>query len=162
MDIEIKQYRRQSNGVLYKLTPKIQLIIENTKIMFNPENYRDLYYIKWKVNHSEGVEDISSLENCIREKFKDEKNFTFESNFQSRPNYPIMLQTRYIPNKGEPIIINNSTQSVVEYLTNNSEALYTITLELGNIFLNNTKKKINYSLNITSIKLVQNKGIFYN
>ena len=154
MEIEIKKYRRQGNGVLYKLSPNIPLTIKNTKLMFLPENYRDLFYIKLKVNHSEGVKDIISLEECIKEYFSNENEYIFESNFHNRPNYPLMLQTRYQANKGEPLIINESTQSVIEYLSNNMDSLYNVTVEIGNIFLNSDKKKINYFLNITNIKLV--------
>lgn len=154
MEIEIKKYRRQNNGTLYKLSPNLLFKIENTKLMFSPENYRDLFYLKWKVNHSNGIEDIQSIEECIKEYFSNEEEYSFESNFQSRRNYPLMLQTRYCINKGDPIIINNSTKSVVEYLTHNRDSLYTIKLEIGNIFLNSNKKKINYSLNIKNIELV--------
>ena len=62
-----------------------------------------------------------------------------------------MINTKYIYNKNNPLIIDNSLSNIAEYIENNLEQSYDITLEFGKIFVNDDI--IKYPLIIKNINI---------
>jgi len=149
MSLEIIKVSSIKNGELYKLLENstvISIKLTNVKTLFKPDKYYNNFYIKWQIN-IENIHKILKLEKLLSLHFN--KNIT--SNIIKRVNYPLLLNTKFTYNKNNPIIIDDSLMNVPEYIENNLETSYNITLEFGKIFVNN--EIIKYPLVIKNINI---------
>jgi len=149
MSLEIIKVSSVKTGILYKIIENnsgIRIKLTNLKTPFKPDKYFNNVYIKWKIN-IENIHKILKVEKLLSLHFK--KNI--KSNIIKRPNYPLMINTKYIYNKNNPLIIDNSLSNIAEYIENNLEQSYDITLEFGKIFVNDDI--IKYPLIIKDINI---------
>ena len=148
MSLEIIKVSTKKTGKLYKIlenSNNINIKLTNIKVMFKPDKYYDNFYIKWQIN-IENIYKIIKIENILLQHFKTD----IKSNIIKKPNYPLMLNTKFVYNKNDPIIIDGDLTSVPEFIENNLEKSYNISIEIGKIFVNDT---IKYPLIIKDINI---------
>jgi len=147
--LQLIEISKLKNGTIYNIkenNQNIKFYLKNVTPMFKPDKFRNTYYIKWNVINS-NLTNISKIENVLENYFI-EKNI--KRNIINKEGYPLMLNTKFIYSKQNPIIINGSVSNIVEFITNNMKEEYDICLEMGKIFIDETSVK--FPLNIKSLE----------
>lgn len=153
MAFSLEKLKETNNGFLYKLlldNKKVYLKYKNIKALFKPDKYRNTYYIKWNAGEICLLDELEYIENAIKSCFEGR---VMSSNILKKKNYPLMLNTKYTYKKTNPIVISDTLLSIPEFIENNLDKSYNITLEIGKIFI--TENEIKYPLDIKYINLVR-------
>ena len=147
MSLEIIKVSTKKTGVLYKILENnhnITIKLTNIKALFAPDKYYNNFYIKWHVN-IEHIYKIIKIENILIRHFEKK----LKSNIIKKDNYPLMLNTKFVYNKSNPMIIEKRLMNVPEFIENNLGNSYNIVIEIGKIFIDNDD--IKYPLIIKAI-----------
>tara|TARA_B110000967_G_C18635757_1_gene435964 strand:- start:46 stop:501 length:456 start_codon:yes stop_codon:yes gene_type:complete len=148
MSINLIKLSEHNTGDLYTVedpTNYFKIKYKNIKALFKPDECNRASYIKWDVEN----EDLSKIRR-FEEMIGCHYSKKIKSNILIRMNYPRMLNTKYNYNK-DPIIIKGSVLSIVDFISENLDKRYDVTLKLGKVFV--CEDIIKYPLLISNISI---------
>ena len=154
--LQLVELSKLKNGTIYNIKENNQIIkfyLKNVTPMFKPDKYKNSYYIKWNVVNS-NLSNISKIEDVLENYFIEK---SIKKNIITKKGYPLMLNTKFIHSKQDPIIVDGHVTNIAEFITTNMEEEYDICLEMGKIFIDDTSVK--FPLNIKGLKFSKVKLI---
>ena len=157
MSITLTEVSSDENGELYRLSTSpdenkpLYINVLSISPMFSPDKIYGVYYIKWNIKDV-NVELIEKVEYNLENIFDE---YSLASNILRRPNYPLLLNTKYKYKKSGENIISDSIENINDYLVINSkEDKYNISLSINNVYIDKKTKTIKYPLDIRKISKV--------
>lgn len=151
MSIKLIKLSEHETGSLYSVddpTNYFRIKFQNIKALFKPDTYNKACYIKWDVENA----DLSKIRR-FEEMLSSHYSKITKSNILIRMNYPRMLNTKHNHSKN-PLIIDGSLLSIGNFIAENLEQRYDITLTLGKVFVNNDTIKYPLLINKISISKI--------
>lgn len=146
-------------GTLYKVfytnsENPIEIELKNTRTLFGIEYRYNTKYIKWVLDYKE-KELVNALELCLRSSYEDNSNIQIKSKIISKPNYPLLLETKIGNNiKCSNDLIKHEPGELTSFKDICKNEKYNIKGEIKNISIKEDKKDtyMYYNIEINEIE----------